>query len=158
MSLGEVFWVYYKQPHGVFNISLNFSYRTLLDDFRQVTGLNLWTEVETLVTREIPGAEVSLIRGYGYDCDVRGESFINIEPGVHMTQVQQLSYIEKIELLLEKEAKNRWLRPGVPSLCMLVKNRLKTKEYLMHSIMTHQQQHGYRSTQLLVEQHKNDLL
>ena len=144
------------------NISLKYSNLSLAKDFELATGACLWEEVESLVTEAIPDSAV-VYHCLGGDHDPWGETFIALPLSKFLKESlsyvrQKEKYIKQVEQLLEQEAQRRWLRPGVPSLYTLVKASLKSKEYLVTSVIEYQRQFGYDSTTFFFGQFRDELL
>lgn len=153
---GSVFTVYMKSEGADLRITLNDEYHSLVDDNQEATGLEFWKEVEGLVSKAVWG-EKSLEWGEGC-VSVRRDYCTKVFVYDFSYSDTLLQCARRVDSYLEDQARNRWLRPGLPPLHTMVKKFLKrTRENVLVSLIEHQHRCGYASTLLLLEQYKDDL-
>ncbi len=143
--------------HGVIRIRLNYGYWTLPQDFSEATGTTFWKEVDDAILSLCPGSEKPRYC-MGSEDERWGETWICPGPpdtaykdtllGADILEQQ----CERIENTLEMRAEQRWLRPGVPALLVMVKKYLKNKKHLIASTREFQRCHSYAATKTVINQ------
>jgi len=150
--------------HDVIHIRLNYDYSTLPHDFREATGTTFWKEVDGAVLSLFPGSKKTHYC-MGSDGDPCGETWIRPGPPETITYKDTLLGVdtleqqcERVKNTLETRAEQRWLRPGVPALLVMVKKYLKNKKHLVTSTIEFQRCHGYAATKTVINQFEGDIL
>lgn len=125
--------------HDLIHIRLNYDYWTLPQDFRDATGTTFWKVVDDAVLSLFPGSEV-IQYCMGPDEEPCGETWIRPGPPEIITNKDTLLGIDTLEQqcelvknTLETRAEQRWLRPGVPALLVMVKKYFQNKKHLVAS-------------------------
>ena len=65
---------------------------------------------------------------------------------------------ERVKNTLETRPEQRWLRPRVPALLVMVKKYLNNKKHLLASTIESQRCHGYAATKTVIDRFEGDLL
>ncbi len=101
----------------------------------------------------------------GPDEDPGGETWIRPGPPEKITYKDTLLGVdtseqqcEIVKNTLETLAEQRWLRPGVPALLVMVKKYLQNKKHLVASTIEFQRCHGFAATKTVIDQFEGDLL
>lgn len=150
--------------HDLILIRLNYDCRTLSRDFSEARGKTFWKEVDDAVLSLCPGSEKA--RYCMGSEDSWGETWIR--PGPPETNTYKPHTLlgaeifeqqcERVKNTLETRAEQRWLRPRVPALLVMVKKYLNNKKHLLASTIEFQRCHGYAATKTVIDRFEGDLL
>ena len=137
---------------SVLTVSLSFSGDLVPREFELASGGNFWEEVVQTILNTCPGSE----RSRGCYSDLDEDLYIDLPKGLNHKATDDI--LTKTSEALEVRAKTRWLRPGVPTMSILVRKHLLDRKALMEGLVEFQGRHGYTKTKQLLEQYNDTLL
>lgn len=137
---------------SVLTVNLSFSGHLVPREFELASGEIFWHEVLVTVVDVCPGSKRSCDRYWDLDDDL----YMSLPKGLNHEATEDL--LQQISAALESKAQTRWLRPGVPTLSILVRRHLLDRKALLEGVVEFQHKHGYKETKQLLDQYSDALL